>query len=102
MSVFDRVDRWIVADARRHKAARDSGAFWQQTLPGPGFWKYLALFMIVPLLVSEIVFMAGLPALPPKVVILALFGVLGVYVGRYFAHSAALRSGKLSAKESDR
>ena len=102
MSVSDKIDQWIVADARRHRAGRDSGAFWQATLPGPGFWKVFAFFIVVPLLVLQVAFAAGLPALPPKLVMLALFGVIGVYFGRYFSHLSAIRSGKLSAKEGDR
>jgi hypothetical protein len=102
VSVTDRIDRWIVADARRHQAGRDRGAFWQATLPGSGFWKVFAFFIVVPLLALQVAFVAGLPVLPPKLVMLAIFGVIGVYFGRYFAHRAAIRSGKLPMKEGDR
>jgi hypothetical protein len=93
------IDGWIVADARRHQSARDKGAFWQMTLPGSGFWKFFAFFIVVPLLAMQVAFVAGLPALSPKIVMLALFGVIGVYFGRYFGHLSAIRSGKLPAKE---
>lgn len=102
MSVTDRIDRWIIADARRHRNARSTGAFWQGTLPGPGFWKVFAFFIVVPLAVAQIAFVIGLPALPPQVAMVAVFAVIGVYFGRYFAHLAAIRSGKLPAKEGDR
>jgi hypothetical protein len=96
------MDRWIIEDARRHHSGRTKGAFWQMTLPGPGFWKVFAFFIVVPLLVLQVAFVAGLPTLPPKLVMLALFGVIGVYFGRYFSHLSAIRSGKLPAKEGDR
>lgn len=81
---FDRVDSWIKSDVLRQHQGLRRGAW-------SGFAKYLAIFIIAPLFISEAMFIAGLVAIPVSAIIALPPLLMLIYWVRFFVHQARLR-----------
>lgn len=101
MSVLGSIDAWIRRDALHHEEARKRGDMLRASLPGVGFLKFFGVFIIVPLILSEGMFVAGFPALPVPVVVLTLLGLLGIFYWRYFTHRKRIHVGAEANNASD-
>jgi len=92
VGVFSVIDAWIKADVLLHEQARQRGDMIRAALPGRGFLRFFLIFIVFPLVASEAMYIAGLPALPPPVIILVLFGAFCAFFWRYFTHRRQVKT----------